>query len=205
MKERKETRAAIYARVSTNNGQNPKMQISELREYCRNRNWKIAGEYVDCASGARISRPQLDQLMSECRKRKIDAVVVYRYDRFARSLRQLVNALAEFDGLGVHFISLHDGVDTTSPNGRLIFGIFASIAEFERELIRQRVRSGLAAAVARGQRLGRPPSCPLNQEKAKQLKRDWRDQKASLRALSRKYGVKLWKVYSLCSRKKATV
>jgi DNA invertase Pin-like site-specific DNA recombinase len=81
---------------------------------------------------------------------------VYRYDRFARSLRQLVNALAEFDALGIHFVSLHEGVDTSTPNGRLVFGIFASIAEFERELIRGRVRSGLAAARARGKRLGRP-------------------------------------------------
>lgn len=88
--------------------------------------------------------------------RKMDAVVVYRYDRFARSLRQLVNALAEFDALGIHFISLHEGVDTSTPNSRLVFGIFASIAEFERELIRSRVRSGIAAAKARGRRIGRP-------------------------------------------------
>jgi DNA invertase Pin-like site-specific DNA recombinase len=94
--------------------------------------------------------------MADAKRRKFDAVLVYRYDRFARSLRQLVNALAEFDALGVHFVSLHEGVDTSTPNGRLVFGIFASIAEFERELIRGRVRSGLAAAKARGARLGRP-------------------------------------------------
>jgi DNA invertase Pin-like site-specific DNA recombinase len=86
----------------------------------------------------------------------VDAVLVYRYDRFARSLRQLVNALEEFRALGIDFISLHEGVDTSTPNGRLVFGIFASIAEFERELIRGRVISGLAAAQARGVRLGRP-------------------------------------------------
>ena len=82
--------------------------------------------------------------------------MVYRYDRFARSLRQLVNALEEFRGLGIEFVSLHEGVDTSTPNGRLVFGIFASIAEFERELIRDRVRSGLASARAKGKRLGRP-------------------------------------------------
>jgi DNA invertase Pin-like site-specific DNA recombinase len=87
--------------------------------------------------------------MADCRRRQIDAVIVYRYDRFARSLRQLVNALEEFRSLGIEFISLHEGVDTSTPNGRLVFGIFASIAEFERELIRDRVRSGIAAARSR--------------------------------------------------------
>jgi DNA invertase Pin-like site-specific DNA recombinase len=132
-------RAAIYARVSTNNGQDPHMQTRELREYCKRRGWEIAGEYVDAGiSGSKEHRPQLDALLIVCRKRLVDAVVVYRYDRFARSLRQLVNALEEFRSLGIEFISLHEGVDTSTPNGRLIFGIFASIAEFERELIRDR-------------------------------------------------------------------
>jgi DNA invertase Pin-like site-specific DNA recombinase len=98
----------------------------------------------------------LDALLIACRKRRVDAVVVYRYDRFARSLRQLVNALEEFRSLGIEFISLHEGVDTSTPNGRLIFGIFAGIAEFERELIRDRVKSGIAAARSKGKRLGRP-------------------------------------------------
>ena len=95
-------------------------------------------------------------MLAACRKRQSDAVVVYRYDRFARSLRQLVNALEEFRSLGIDFVSLHEGVDTSTPNGRLVFGIFATIAEFERELIRDRVRSGLASATAKGKRLGRP-------------------------------------------------
>jgi len=105
---------------------------------------------------AKESRPALNRLLADAKRRKFDAVLVYRYDRFARSLRHLVNALAEFNALGIHFVSLHEGVDTSTPNGRLVFGIFASIAEFERELIRGRVRSGLAAARARGKRLGRP-------------------------------------------------
>lgn len=150
-------RAAIYARVSTHNGQNPEMQLNELRAYCKRRGWEVAGEFVDKGiSGAKEHRPALDRMLSLCRKRSIDAVVVYRYDRFARSLRQLVNALEEFRALGVDFVSLHEGVDTSTPNGRLVFGIFASIAEFERELIRDRVRSGLAAARSKGKRLGRP-------------------------------------------------
>lgn len=150
-------RAAIYARVSTHNGQDPHMQTRELREYCKRRGWEITGEYVDAGiSGSKEHRPQLDALIAACRKRRVDAVVVYRYDRFARSLRQLVNALEEFRSLGIEFISLHEGVDTSTPNGRLVFGIFASIAEFERELIRDRVKSGIAAARSRGKRLGRP-------------------------------------------------
>jgi DNA invertase Pin-like site-specific DNA recombinase len=131
-----------------------------LRDYCRRRGWEITSEYVDNGhSGARESRPALDRLMADARQRLVDAVVVYRYDRFARSLRQLVNALEEFRALGIDFVSLREGVDTSTPNGRLVFGIFASIAEFERELIRDRVRSGLAAARARGKKLGRPRRC----------------------------------------------
>ena len=150
-------RAAIYARVSTHNDQNPEMQLNEVRAYCLRRQWEIAGEYVDAGiSGSKEHRPALDRLLAECRKRRMDAVVVYRYDRFARSVRQLVNALEEFRSLGIDFVSLHEGVHTSTPNGRLVFGIFASIAEFERELIRDRVRSGLAAAKARGKQLGRP-------------------------------------------------
>jgi DNA invertase Pin-like site-specific DNA recombinase len=150
-------RAAIYARVSRNNGQDPGMQTHELREHCQRRGWDIEGEYVDAGvCGAKERRPQLDALLAACRKRRVDAVVVYRYDRFARSLRQLVNALEEFRSLGIEFISLHEGVDTSTPNGRLVFGIFASIAEFERELIRDRVKSGIAAARSKGRKLGRP-------------------------------------------------
>jgi DNA invertase Pin-like site-specific DNA recombinase len=137
--------------------QNPEVQLAELREHATRRGWEVVGEYIDRGiTGARERRPELDRLWVDCRKRKVDAVLVYRYDRFARSLRQLVNALEEFRALGIDFISLHEGVDTSTPNGRLVFGIFASIAEFERELIRGRVISGLAAAVARGVRLGRP-------------------------------------------------
>jgi DNA invertase Pin-like site-specific DNA recombinase len=133
------------------------MQLPELREHCERRGWTVAGEFVDAGiSGTKEHRPALDRLVSLCRKRSVDAVVVYRYDRFARSLRQLVNALEDFRALGIDFISLHEGVDTSTPNGRLVFGILASIAEFERELIRDRVRSGLAAVKAKGRHLGRP-------------------------------------------------
>jgi DNA invertase Pin-like site-specific DNA recombinase len=150
-------RAAIYARVSTNNGQDPEVQLAEIRQFCMRREWTTVKEYVDKGiSGAKERRPALDNLLADCRRRAVDCVVVYRYDRFARSLRQLVNALEEFRALGIDFVSLHEGVDTSTPNGRLVFGIFASIAEFERELICDRVKSGLALAKSRGKCLGRP-------------------------------------------------
>ena len=156
MSGQKTIRTAIYARISTS-GQSTEPQLLEVREFVGRRGWTIAGEYVDAGiSGSRERRPELDRLWADCRRGRIDVVAVYRYDRFARSLRQLVNALEEFRALGIEFVSLHEGVDTSTPNGRLIFGIFASIAEFERELIRGRVRSGLAAAKAKGKRIGRP-------------------------------------------------
>lgn len=145
-------KVAIYGRVSTAE-QNATMQLDELRAYCQRRQWTVVEEFIDSGiSGSKESRPALNRLLADAKRRKFDAVLVYRYDRFAR---QLVNALTEFDALGIHFVSLHEGVDTSKPNGRLVFGIFASIAEFERELIRGRVRSGLAAAKARGVKLGR--------------------------------------------------
>ncbi|MGB0076600.1 MAG: recombinase family protein [Candidatus Sulfotelmatobacter sp.] len=152
----KQLRVALYIRVSTLLMQHPEMQVDELREYCQRRGWQIVEEFTDRISGAKDRRPALDRLMASCRRRQVDAVVVYRYDRFARSLRHLVNALCEFNDLGVQFISLHEGVDTSTANGRLVFGIFASIAQFERELIIERVRSGLQHAKSKGVRLGRP-------------------------------------------------
>ena len=183
-------KVALYARVSMN-GQNPEMQLCELRDYCQRRGFAVVSEHVDRGvSGARERRPSLDKLMANCRKRLVDAVVVYRYDRFARSLRQLVNSLEEFRALGIDFISLHEGVDTSTPNGRLVFGIFASIAEFERELIADRVRSGLLAAKARGQRLGRPRAV-VDIEQIAALRRSG----ASWRAISRKMGIAVGTAY----------
>jgi len=143
--------------------------------------------------------------MKDCRRRLVNTVVVYRYDRFARSLRHLVNALAEFDNLGIHFVSLHENIDTTTPNGKLVFGIFASISEFERELICQRVRSGLAAARDRGKTLGRPRACLLSAEQIRRLKRERTGKGTSLRQLARKFKVPVWRVYALCSGRRSSV
>jgi DNA invertase Pin-like site-specific DNA recombinase len=152
-------RTALCARVSTSDkGQDVGMQVREFQEFCARRGWEVVGEYVDHGiSGSKDSRPELNRLMADAKRRKFDAVVVYRFDRFARSTRHLVNALAEFSALGIQFISMHEGIDTSTPNGRLVFGIFASIAEFERDLIRERVRSGIANRKAKGLRIGRKP------------------------------------------------
>jgi DNA invertase Pin-like site-specific DNA recombinase len=150
-------RVALYCRVSTNNGtQDPTMQLNELREFCEHRGWQIVHEYVDHVSGSKESRPQLNQLTSDAKQRKFDAVIVWKLDRYARSLKHLVCALADFEALGITFVSLRDNLDLSTPSGRLMFQIIGAMAEFERSLIVERVRSGLKNARGKGVTLGRP-------------------------------------------------
>ena len=152
------TRVALYARVSTANGhQDPEMQLRELREFVERRSWQIIGEYVDRGvSGSKDRRPALDQMMAAAQGRKFDVLLVWKLDRFARSLKHLVNALADFEALGIAFVSLRDNLDLTTPSGRLMFQIIGAMAEFERALIQERVKAGLRNAKAKGVRLGRP-------------------------------------------------
>src|SRR5436309_14601369 len=142
------TRVAVYARVSTSNGhQDPEMQLLELREYAERRSWTIAAEYVDHGiSGSKESRPALNRLMADAQRRKFDAVLVWKIDRWGRSLKHLVTSLADLDAVGVAFISLQDNLDLTTPSGRLMFQIIGAMAEFERSLITERVRAGLRNA-----------------------------------------------------------
>src|SRR6267142_6588043 len=151
-------RVAIYARVSTaNNGQDPTMQTRELQEYCERRGWTVAGEYVDSGvSGSRDRRPQLDALMDLARRRKVDVILTWKLDRWGRSLKHLVNSLAELEALGVAFVALRDNLDLSTPSGRLMFHVIGAMAEFERSLIQERVRAGLRNALAKGTKLGRP-------------------------------------------------
>jgi DNA invertase Pin-like site-specific DNA recombinase len=152
-------RAAIYARVSTaNNGQDPRVQTRELQEYCQRRGWAVAGEYVDIGiSGTKEKRPELDRLMKEAHGRRFDAVVVWRFDRFARSVSHLLRALETFQALGIQFVSLSEQLDTSTPTGKMVFTVLGAVAELERSLIAERVKAGLRNARAKGQRLGRPP------------------------------------------------
>jgi DNA invertase Pin-like site-specific DNA recombinase len=150
-------RVAIYARVSTLNGQHPEMQLAELREYAARRSWRVVDEYVDQGvSGSKESRPALNRLMTDAHRRRFEAVLVWKIDRFGRSLKHLVNALADLDSYGVAFISLRDNLDLTTPTGRLMFQVVGAMAEFERALIQERVRCGLKNARANGKTLGRP-------------------------------------------------
>jgi len=151
------SRVALYARVSTLHGQDPELQLCELRDYATRRGWSVAGEYTDAGvSGAKDSRPELNRLMADAHQRRFDAVLVWKLDRFGRSLRHLVNALAELEGRGVVFISLRDNVDLSTPSGRLMFQIIGAMAEFERALIQERIKAGIQHAKSKGKRLGRP-------------------------------------------------
>jgi DNA invertase Pin-like site-specific DNA recombinase len=136
------------------------MQLSELREYAARRGWKVVAEFVDeGVSGSKESRPELNRLMADAHRRKFEVVLCWKIDRFGRSLKHLVNALADLDAVGVRFVSLRDNLDLTTPSGRLMFQVIGAMAEFEKALIQERVRAGLKNAVARGKRLGRPPRC----------------------------------------------
>jgi DNA invertase Pin-like site-specific DNA recombinase len=150
-------KVAIYARVSTNNGQDPEMQLREVREYCQHRGWEVVGEYVDAGiSGAKDSRPELNRLNADAKRRRFDAVVVWKFDRFARSVSHLLRALEEFRALGIEFVSLSEQVDTSTPMGKMVFTVLGAVAELERSLITERVRAGLRNARAKGIKLGRP-------------------------------------------------
>jgi DNA invertase Pin-like site-specific DNA recombinase len=133
------------------------MQTRELREYCDRRGWTVAGEYVDIGiSGTKERRPELDRLLGEAHRRRFDAVVVWRFDRFARSVSHLLRALETFKSLGIEFVSLSEQVDTSTPTGKMVFTVLGAVAELERSLIVERVRAGLRNARAKGKSLGRP-------------------------------------------------
>jgi len=150
-------RAFLYARVSTiDKDQNPEVQFSELRAFCKFRGWTVESEFVDRMSGSKSQRPQWQEMLRRCRRRECDAVVVFRFNRFARSTKDLVNWLEEFAALGIEFVSLHESIDTSTPMGKLIFKITAAIAEFELDMLKENVRAGLQHARARGKVLGRP-------------------------------------------------
>lgn len=186
MKPVAKKRVAIYARVSTlEKGQDPETQLLQLREFAQRREFEVIGEYVDYASGKTEQREQYKVMLDLVRKRQIEVVLVWRYDRFARSTQALVNALNEFRSLGVDFISFQENIDTTTPQGELIFSIMASLAQFESALISERVKAGMARAKAQGKRISRPRLNGNLRQKIRELY----DDKISIKQISKQLGI----------------
>jgi len=178
------TRVAIYARVSTLD-QSTDSQLLDLRRYVRERGWNIFREYVDEGiSGTKDSRPALNDLMNDAKKRRFDVVLVWRFDRFARSTKHLILALEEFKNLGIDFVSFQENIDTSSPLGSAIFTIISAVAQLERDIIAERVKAGLRRARENGKKLGRPRV----RVDGKEILR-MRSKGLSLRAIARETGV----------------
>ena len=181
-------KSAIYARVSTAD-QDCGMQLRELREYAQRRGWTVAGEYVDTGwSGAKTSRPQFDRLMQDASKRNFDAVLVYKLDRFGRSVRNCLDGIEALRAHGVRFLAVSQNIDTDehNPTSRLMLHILAAVAEFERELIRERVCAGVKNARQKGKRLGRPKAV-FDRQRAVEL----RQQGRSFPEIARELGIGL--------------
>jgi len=178
-------RCVLYARTSTSNGdQHPEMQLAELREHAQRRGWSVVGEFTDQISGSKDSRPALNRLIADAHQRKFDAVVCWKLDRWGRSLKHLINSIAELEALGVVFASLRDNLDLGTPSGRLMFQIIGAMAELERSLIIERTKAGLRHAQSKGIKLGRPRAS-VDTDRLAAL----RASGASWRSISREMGV----------------
>ncbi len=173
-------RVGLYMRVSTRD-QSCEMQLNDLERYSKERRFKVFRVYKDNGvSGTKESRPALSELMNDAKKRKFDVVLVWRFDRFARSTKHLISALYEFRNLGIDFISYQENIDTSSPLGEAVFTIISAMAKLERDIIAERVKGGLRRAQANGKRLGRPKS-DVNTDKIVEYRR----QKKSIRQIAR--------------------
>jgi len=150
--------AALYALISTTDkGQDPELQLGELREYATRQGWVVEGEYVDRGiSGAKESRPELNRLMADAKAGRFQVVLVWKFDRFARSVIYLHKAINSLREMGVEFVSKTEQVDTTTPMGKMIFTVVGAMAEMERELIAERVKAGMKNAKAKGVKMGAP-------------------------------------------------
>ncbi len=194
-----EKRCAIYVRVSSDS-QKVDLQETELREFAARRGWSVIRVFADKGiSGAKETRPALNQLMTECRLRRVDIVAVWKFDRLARSVKQLVTTLDEFHTLGIDFVSLTEQIDTSTAMGKMTFHVLGAVAELERALIGERTVAGLREARRKGKRLGRPPG-KLNSDLIAKIKADRMNGTMSLRKLARKHGLTLWSVQRLVER-----
>jgi DNA invertase Pin-like site-specific DNA recombinase len=164
-------KVGIYARVSTQDQQTLPLQIKDLRQFAKRRKWKIEIEISDVASGAK-TRPKREELLKLARQRKIDCILVWRLDRFGRSLADLITTLDELNSLGVSFVSLNESLDLTTPSGKALAGMLAVFAEFERSILKERVKAGILEARSKGKAHGRPPTASKKEEEVKKLYKD---------------------------------
>lgn len=162
-------RVGIYARVSTHDQQTLPMQLSQMKDYVKNRKWTLAAEFEEIGSGAKI-RPKREELLKLARQRKIDVILVWKLDRFGRSLADLITSLNELQELGVIFVSITEALDFSTPSGRAMAGMLSTFAEFERDIIRERVKAGIANARKQGKLHGRPPTASNKLDKILELK-----------------------------------
>ena len=196
----KTKRAALYVRVSSGE-QNTGAQERALQEYVQRRGWKLHQIYRDQGvSGASSSRPALNELMKACRRGSVDVVVVWKFDRFARSLKQLMSGLEMCRALGIDFVSVTEAVDTSLPAGELVFQMIGAVAQFERALIAERVKAGIEHARAKGKILGRPPLRKLTTGETRDLRRQRVKHKVPFRILAEKFGISVWTAHRLCRR-----
>lgn len=164
----KKMRAVLYARVSTSGQHTLTMQLEKMTSYANNRGWNIVKQVSEIGSGLH-ERKKREELLQEARRRNIDVIIVWKLDRWGRSLPDLVTSLRELNDLGVGFVSLTEALDFTTPVGRAMAGLLSVFAEFERELISERVKAGIAQARKKGKRHGRPKSAALKKAQVKEL------------------------------------
>jgi putative DNA-invertase from lambdoid prophage Rac len=177
-------RVGLYARISTHDQQTLPLQLEAMRSYIKDRGWTLSKQVEDIGSGAK-ERPQRETLMRAARRREIDAVVVWRLDRWGRSLADLVVTLQELSALGVGFVSLTEALDLTTPSGRAMAGLLGVFAEFEREILRERVKAGIAQARQQGKPHGRPRTASLQAEQVRRL----RAERLSQSEIARRLGI----------------
>jgi DNA invertase Pin-like site-specific DNA recombinase len=190
-------RAGLYVRVSTGD-QHTESQERQLNEYVERRGWKLHKTYRDKISGATVSRPGLDEFLKDCRRRAIDVVVVWKFDRFARSLKTLIAGLELCRSLGIDFVSITEAVDTSVPAGEMLFQMIGAVAQFERSLIGERVRAGIDNARKKGTILGRPALRVLERKDIVELRRLRFREHLPFRRLAERFGVSVWTAHRLC-------
>src|ERR1700730_16967027 len=193
--------AAVYVRTSTADKQDTTAQENELRVLVEARGWKIYKVYRDHGySGTKASRPALDEMWSDCKRGRIQVVCVWSVDRFGRSLKNLIESLEELHRLRIDFVSLKQDLDSTSPSGKLLFQLLGAFAEFEHQLIRSRIVSGMAAARAKGRHVGRPALRAFSKSEQEQIRAARKKERASIRQLAIRFGTTQFMVQRILAR-----